>query len=201
MSGEASAAYAMLAPAVALPPPWRYFAIGAALVYGTTIGLVRMAVGGHFLTDVIFAGILTALIAWFLHGLLYRWRRTRLSEHAIEKSILAIRSKYANLPGTVSNDGRDRSDAVPSPVESDFRACGAFALALLTAIRDRRSSCLVVDLVHRQSRNTGHGRENRVGYSPSRRCWHGSLPGRSRYAAAAKLACARHRRSCSSAPR
>jgi lipid A 4'-phosphatase len=96
VSGEASAAYAMLAPAVALPPPWRYPAIGAALMYGTMIGLVRMALGGHFLTDVIFAGILTALIVWILHGLLYRWRRTRLSEHAIDKAVLAIRSRSAN---------------------------------------------------------------------------------------------------------
>ena len=97
VSGEASSAYAMLAPAVALPPPWRYPAIGAALLYGTTIGLVRMALGGHFLTDVIFAGILIAFIVWFLHGLLYRWRRTRLSEQTVDKAVLAIRSKYANL--------------------------------------------------------------------------------------------------------
>jgi lipid A 4'-phosphatase len=97
VSGEASSAYAMLAPAVALPPPWRYPAIGAALLYGSMIGLVRMALGGHFLTDVIFAGVLTALIVWLLHGLLYRWPRTRLSEQSIEKAVLAIRSKYANL--------------------------------------------------------------------------------------------------------
>lgn len=97
VSGEASSAYAMLAPAVALPPPWRYPAIGAALLYGTAIGLVRMALGGHFLTDVIFAGLLIAFIVWLLHGLFYRWRRTRLSDQAVEKAALAIRSKYSNL--------------------------------------------------------------------------------------------------------
>jgi lipid A 4'-phosphatase len=97
VSGEASSAYAMLAPAVVLPPPGRYAAIGAALIYGTMIGLVRMALGAHFLTDVIFAGVLTALIIWLLHGLLYRWRRTRVSEQSIEKAILAARSKYTNL--------------------------------------------------------------------------------------------------------
>ena len=98
VSGEASAAYAMLAPAVALPSPWRALAIGAALVYGTTIGLVRMARGGHFLSDVIFAGIFTALVVWLLHGLFYRWRRTRLSEKKFEKAGLAIRAKYAKQP-------------------------------------------------------------------------------------------------------
>jgi lipid A 4'-phosphatase len=96
VSGEASSAYAMLAPAVALPPPWRTPAVGAALLYGTTIGLVRMALGGHFLTDVIFAGVLTALIVWLLYGLLYRWRRTRLSEQTVEKAVLALRSKYSS---------------------------------------------------------------------------------------------------------
>lgn len=96
VSGEASSAYAMLAPAVALPPPWRYPAIGAALLYGSMIGLVRMALGGHFLTDVIFAGVLTALIVWLLHGLLYRWRPTRLSEQTVERAVLALRSKYSN---------------------------------------------------------------------------------------------------------
>jgi lipid A 4'-phosphatase len=96
VSGEASSAYALLAPAVALPPPWRYPAIGAALLYGSMIGLVRMALGGHFLTDVIFAGVLTALIVWLLHGLLYRWRPTRLSERTVERAVLALRSKYSN---------------------------------------------------------------------------------------------------------
>jgi membrane-associated PAP2 superfamily phosphatase len=102
VSGEASSAYAMLAPAVALPQPWRTAAIGAALAYGTAIGLIRMALGGHFLSDVIFAGILVALIVWLLNGLLYRWRRTQRSDDAIEQAIgragLAIRARLANKP-------------------------------------------------------------------------------------------------------
>jgi hypothetical protein len=28
--------------------------------------------------------------------LLYRWRRTRLSEQTVEKAVLALRSKYSN---------------------------------------------------------------------------------------------------------
>ena len=102
VSGEASAAYATLALAAVVPPPWRYPAIGAALIYGTVIGLVRIAAGGHFLTDIIFSGIFTTLIVWALHGCLFRWRRTRLSEeaahHMIERTGLAIRSRLAKPP-------------------------------------------------------------------------------------------------------
>jgi len=87
VSGEAAAGYALLAPAVVVPTPWRYVAIGAAVVYGTGIGLVRMAAGDHFLTDIIFAGVFTALIVWLLHGYLYRWKRTRLSEETIVRLI------------------------------------------------------------------------------------------------------------------
>jgi hypothetical protein len=33
---------------------------------------------------------------WLLHGLLYRWRRTRLSEQTVERAVLALRSKSSN---------------------------------------------------------------------------------------------------------
>lgn len=74
VSGEASSAFAMLAVAALASGPWQYAAIAGALVYGLVVGLVRMVAGGHFLTDVIFAGVLTALIVWLLHGYLFRWR-------------------------------------------------------------------------------------------------------------------------------
>lgn len=85
VSGEASGAYALLAPAVLVPPPWRSLAVGAVVVYGTAIGVMRMAVGGHFATDIVFAGVFTALIVWLLHGCLYRFKRTRLTEEDIER--------------------------------------------------------------------------------------------------------------------
>jgi lipid A 4'-phosphatase len=74
VSGEASSAFAMLAVAAAAPPPAQMPAIGVAVVYGLLIGFVRMVVGGHFLSDVVFAGVFTALIVWLLHGWLFRWR-------------------------------------------------------------------------------------------------------------------------------
>jgi lipid A 4'-phosphatase len=101
VSGEASGAYALLAPAAVVPGPWRIAAIGAAVVYGTAIGLIRVAVGGHFMTDVIFAGVFTALIVWLLHGCMYRWTRTRLREEAVAQMVgncgLAIQAKIARL--------------------------------------------------------------------------------------------------------
>jgi lipid A 4'-phosphatase len=101
VSGEAATAYALLAPAVVIPAPWRYAAVGAAVVYGTGIGLMRMAVGSHFLSDVVFSGVFVALIVWLLHGLLYRWKRMRLTEEAIEQIMesgrLGIRAKIARF--------------------------------------------------------------------------------------------------------
>jgi lipid A 4'-phosphatase len=62
VSGEASEAFWMVAPASLAPPPWRGAAIGAALVFGATTSLLRMAFGGHYLSDVVLAALLTLLI-------------------------------------------------------------------------------------------------------------------------------------------
>lgn len=51
----------------------RILIASAAVVAGTLIGLVRMAQGAHFLSDVIFAGVFTFLAGWLLYFLiLYR---------------------------------------------------------------------------------------------------------------------------------
>lgn len=67
-SGEASEAFWMLAPASLTPPPWRGAAMVGAVAFGATVSLLRMAFGGHFLSDVVVA----ALIMW---GLLMALRR------------------------------------------------------------------------------------------------------------------------------
>jgi membrane-associated phospholipid phosphatase len=35
---------------------------------------MRVLLGGHFLSDVIFAAIFTGFVIWTVHGLLLRWR-------------------------------------------------------------------------------------------------------------------------------
>jgi lipid A 4'-phosphatase len=48
------------------------------------LGAFRMAAGAHFFSDVVFAGVLMYLVVWTVHGLIYRWRATRLNEKALE---------------------------------------------------------------------------------------------------------------------
>ena len=74
VAGEPSGAFWTLAPAALTPPHWRALAYGAALAFGVAIGLVRAAGGGHFFSDVVFAGVFMFLVIWIMHGLLLRWR-------------------------------------------------------------------------------------------------------------------------------
>src|SRR5579871_6007093 len=57
VAGEPSGAFWTVAAAALAPPPWRAAAYAAAIAFGCTIGLIRMAGGGHFFSDVAFAGV------------------------------------------------------------------------------------------------------------------------------------------------
>jgi membrane-associated PAP2 superfamily phosphatase len=85
VAGEPSGAFWTLAPAALAPPQWQALAYAAAVAFGAGVGLVRMAGGGHFFSDVMFAGVFTFLIIWLVHGLLYRWRATRTTDAAVER--------------------------------------------------------------------------------------------------------------------
>ncbi|MFN3658244.1 MAG: phosphatase PAP2 family protein [Pseudolabrys sp.] len=89
VSGDVAGAFWTIAPAALAPPPWRAVAYGAALALGTAMAAFRVMAGGHFASDVIFAGVFTFLIVWLCYALIYRWPRTRLEdadvEHALER--------------------------------------------------------------------------------------------------------------------
>jgi membrane-associated PAP2 superfamily phosphatase len=70
VSGEASQAYWTVAPASLAPPQLRPFAFGGAVVFGTTVGAMRVVFGRHFVTDIIFAGVITIAIVMGLYRLL-----------------------------------------------------------------------------------------------------------------------------------
>ncbi len=62
VSGEAATGFWMVAPAIVLPPPWRGPAIVAAFAFGIGASLLRMAFGGHYLSDVLLGGLVTLII-------------------------------------------------------------------------------------------------------------------------------------------
>ncbi len=73
VSGHASAGFFFLAPAFVFVRRRRlWLAVGTGA--GLVIGLVRIIQGGHFLSDVIFCGIVVYLTAYVLHALMYRHR-------------------------------------------------------------------------------------------------------------------------------
>lgn len=73
-SGEGSEAFFMLAPASLVPPPWRGQALLAALAFGLFTSVLRLAFGGHFLSDITFAALITWGLIMLLRWLLYERR-------------------------------------------------------------------------------------------------------------------------------
>ncbi len=87
VSGDVSGAYWTLAPAALTVPAWRPVAYAGAIVFGAAMSVQRMILGGHFVTDTIFAGVFTFLVIWLCYAAIYRWPRTRLSDAALEAAI------------------------------------------------------------------------------------------------------------------
>ena len=90
VSGDVAGTVWTLAPAALAPPAWRAVAYGAALALGAGMAALRVMAGGHFVTDVMFAGIFTFLIVWIAYALIYRWRRTRLTDAGVERALERI---------------------------------------------------------------------------------------------------------------
>jgi membrane-associated PAP2 superfamily phosphatase len=93
VAGEPSGAFWTLAPAAVVPPHWRALAYGGALVFGAAVGVLRMAAGAHFFSDVVFAGVFTFLVIWLTHGWLYRWPRTRIADATVERALERLRGE------------------------------------------------------------------------------------------------------------
>jgi membrane-associated PAP2 superfamily phosphatase len=61
-SGEAAQGFWMVAPASLAPPPLRPVAIGAALLFGVGASVLRLAFGGHFLSDALVGGLIALIV-------------------------------------------------------------------------------------------------------------------------------------------
>lgn len=95
--GEASSAFWTLAAASLAPAPWRPLAYGAATLFGICIGLLRMAFGAHFFTDVFFAGVFVYLGIWLVHGWLYRWPAARMTDGQIDLALQRMIARARQL--------------------------------------------------------------------------------------------------------
>jgi len=101
VAGEGAGGFWTLAPAALAPPAWRALAYGAAFLFGSAAGLLRLAGGAHFFTDVVFSGVFTFLIIWVVHGVIYRWR-TRLTDAQAEGALESV------APGGLLHVSRNR---------------------------------------------------------------------------------------------
>jgi membrane-associated PAP2 superfamily phosphatase len=90
VAGESSGAFWSLAPAALAPPSWRPLAYAGAVAFGAAVGAMRIALGGHFFTDVVFGGIVVFLVIWIVHGAIYRWPVTRLTDAGVERAIECV---------------------------------------------------------------------------------------------------------------
>ncbi len=66
VSGESAQGFWMVAPAMLVPPPYRPIAIAAALAFGAGAGALRLAFGGHFLSDALLGGLIALLVVVLL---------------------------------------------------------------------------------------------------------------------------------------
>jgi len=71
VSGEASTGFWMVAPASVLPLPWRAPAIVAAFAFGFGASLLRLAFGGHYLSDVLLGGLVTLIVIEVVRRLIW----------------------------------------------------------------------------------------------------------------------------------
>src|SRR5438445_5458757 len=96
-SGEGATAFWTYAPAALTPPAWRPVAYAAATLFGVATSALRMAFGGHFLTDVAAAGLVSFLVIWLAHAFLYRWPSTRKSDAEIEAALARLARPWDRL--------------------------------------------------------------------------------------------------------
>jgi lipid A 4'-phosphatase len=89
ISGEASSMFAVFfgLAMVSGPMARRYFAIG--LIAGGVAGVIRMAQGAHYLSDVVFAGVFMAMTAVLVRFLVIDLRRYWLRQATVLQRFIA----------------------------------------------------------------------------------------------------------------
>lgn len=71
VSGETSSAIWLFSLIPLLPVAWHYRALWLVALYTLVISGLRIAFGGHFLSDVVFSILLNGLVIWWVWGLFF----------------------------------------------------------------------------------------------------------------------------------
>lgn len=87
VSGDVSGAYWTMAAAAVAPVAWQPLAYAGAFLLGSAMGALRMMAGGHFFSDVFFAGFFVFMVIWLCYAALYRWPSTRTTDRAVEQAL------------------------------------------------------------------------------------------------------------------
>jgi lipid A 4'-phosphatase len=113
-SGEAATAFWTYAPASLTPPAWRPLAYLGATLFGLATGGLRVAFGGHFVSDVVVAGLVTFVLIWLVHGFLYRWPRTRTTDERVDELLTRLAMPgYLRLRKLFGRSGAAGTDKTP----------------------------------------------------------------------------------------
>lgn len=103
VSGEASSAIWLLALVVLLPPRWRGLAVKALVGLAVLMSLNRIAMGGHFLSDVLLSWWMTLAVMAIAYRVLYVAPPQALTyehmEGALTRTGEAIRGLFTKRPG------------------------------------------------------------------------------------------------------
>jgi lipid A 4'-phosphatase len=110
VSGEASIAVWLVAAAILLPPAWRRRGRILVAAFGVLLSLNRIAFGRHFLSDVMMAWALTALVLSVLYRLIVEAPPAWLANDKLEAGLTRFGLELRRLARRI---GGSRSDPAP----------------------------------------------------------------------------------------
>jgi lipid A 4'-phosphatase len=126
VSGHAALAFSLVSFAFLLPVGRsRRLALAAAAAFGAIVGLGRIAAGAHFLSDIVYAGLIVFTTSWLLY------------EMIVARDLLAApaaRRRYRALAGAAKAVWRFAAEAYRFPAGRIALWAGGVALAVATAI-------------------------------------------------------------------
>jgi hypothetical protein len=115
-----------------------FLSLSLTFLYGTLLGVARMSMGGHFLSDVMWSAFIVFLTPWALYYFILRIPEREDSAHAGQGAPLALRKKvFAVLAYSVVAAGIIFGILLTTPVykEIDHRADAAYVLPYNVSIR------------------------------------------------------------------